>query len=319
MIIISDNEFESTNSKPKREKGNNLLEVIDNYVVFDIETTGLDPYYDEIIEIGAIKVKGSIVVDTFQTLIKPKEEISPFITRLTGITNTMVENAPSIEESISIFLEFVGKKIVVGHNVSFDINFVYDYSDGNFKNDYIDTMRLSRYLFKDFANHKLATLVKNFDIHTEAYHRAMADCESTRQCFEYIKKHLQEKSIDISSLKRKHIPSFRASDIHATVTEFNEDNPFYNKIIAFTGVLERMERKEAMQIVTNLGATCKDTVTKQTNYLVLGNNDYCPLIKGGKSTKQKKAEDLIQKGYDLSILSENVFYDMLNDIEDDKD
>ena len=84
--------------KAQREKGKSLLDFPSNYVLFDIETTGLDPEYDEIIEIGAIKVDNNKVMDEFHSLIKPDNEIDEFITNLTGITNEMVENAANIEE-----------------------------------------------------------------------------------------------------------------------------------------------------------------------------------------------------------------------------
>ena len=70
-----------------------------------------------------------------------------------------------------------------------------------------------------------------------------------------------------------------------------------------------------MQAVANIGGICADSVTKKTNYLILGNNDYCASIKDGKSTKQKKAESLILKGQDLQILSESVFFEYINQIE----
>ena len=79
----------------------------------------------------------------------------------------------------------------------------------------------------------------------------------------------------------------------------------------FTGTLEKMSRKDAMQLVVDFGGSVGDNVTKKTNYLILGNNDFCQSIKDGKSNKQKKAEDLILKGHDIEILSENVFYDLV--------
>ena len=86
---------------------------------------------------------------------------------------------------------------------------------------------------------------------------------------------------------------------------------FYN-FAAVNGTLEKMSRREAMQYVVNLGGICGDGVTKETNFLVLGNNDYCKSIKGGKSSKQKKAEKLQIDGYDIAVISENVFYEMIN-------
>ena len=72
-----------------------------------------------------------------------------------------------------------------------------------------------------------------------------------------------------------------------------------------------MLRKEAMQAVTNLGGICEDNVTKHTNYLILGNNDYCSTLRGGKSNKHKKAEQYKLAGQDIDIISEDVFYEIL--------
>ena len=112
--------------KTKREKGKLTREWLDNYVVIDIETTGLTPLYDEIIEFAAIKIENDSIVDSYSTLIKPSQPISSFITSLTGITNELVENAPKIENVIDNIISFIADKTIVGHNVSFDINFLYD-------------------------------------------------------------------------------------------------------------------------------------------------------------------------------------------------
>lgn len=104
-----------------------------------------------------------------------------------------------------------------------------------------------------------------------------------------------------------------ARDIVGDSSKFDENNPLFGKIVVFTGTLERMTRRDAMQVVADLGGINGDTVTKKTNYLVLGNNDMCASIKDGKSTKQKKAEKYILDGADLAIISEDVFYDMLSE------
>ena len=88
-------------------------------------------------------------------------------------------------------------------------------------------------------------------------------------------------------------------------------HPLYNKVCVFTGTLEKYSRQEAAQIVVNLGGSCGNSVTKKTNYLILGNNDYCSMIKDGKSSKQKKAEEYKLKGQDIEIIPESVFYDMI--------
>ena len=108
-----------------------------------------------------------------------------------------------------------------------------------------------------------------------------------------------------------HHGGVKAADITATSVNFDPEHPLYGKVCVFTGALERMTRKEAMQIVVDLGAICGDSVTEKTNYLILGNNDYCTTIKDGKSSKQKKAEKLKLKGNEIEIISENIFYDLI--------
>ena len=76
-----------------------------------------------------------------------------------------------------------------------------------------------------------------------------------------------------------------------------------------------MQRKDAMQLIANLGGICQDNVNKETNYLILGNNDYNPLLRGEKSNKLIKAENFKLKGNDIEIISENVFYDILKEYE----
>ena len=116
----------------------------------------------------------------------------------------------------------------------------------------------------------------------------------------------------LNQCKRKK-QSIKFSDIKAQTTEIDENNPFYNKAVAITGTLEKMQRKEAMQIIANLGGICQDNVNKETNCLILGNNDYNPQLRGEKSNKLIKAEKLKLKGNDIEIMSENVFYDILDE------
>ena len=306
--------------RAQREKGKSLLDFPSNYVLFDIETTGLDSEYDEIIEIGAIKVDNNKVMDEFHSLIKPDNEIDEFITNLTGITNEMVENAPNIEEVLPNFINFIGDEILIGHNVNFDINFVYDKTVnlglGIVKNNYVDTMRLSRILLPELPHHRLKDLAEYYEIDTKGNHRASKDVQITNEV--YLKLHDEmlnkfgtlEEFLNQCRRKRQ---SIKFSDIKAQTTEIDENNPFYNKAVAITGTLEKMQRKDAMQIIANLGGICQDNVNKETNFLILGNNDYNPQLRGKKSNKLIKAEELKLKGNDIEIMSENVFYDILDE------
>ncbi|MBO4539580.1 MAG: 3'-5' exonuclease, partial [Clostridia bacterium] len=107
-------------------KGKSLFDFPSDYTVIDIETTGLYTGESEIIEVSAIKCRGDEAVDTFSTLIHPQLPISSFISDLTGITNELVKDAPYAKEALEDFYSFAGKDILVGHNVNFDVNFLYD-------------------------------------------------------------------------------------------------------------------------------------------------------------------------------------------------
>ena len=307
--------FEEIPKTVRENKGKSQLAFIDDYVVLDLETTGLDTTFDEIIEIAAIRVSNSVKVSELTTLVKPDNKIDGYIIQLTGITNEMVKDAPKIKEVFPDLIKFLGDSVVIAHNANFDINFLYDNNmqciDEPFINDFIDTMRISRRLFKDIR-HRLIDLAKEFGISVDVQHRAIADCEVTQKAYEYMKEYCVANNIDITSLfKASHGKGFDLNGFKSETEEFDASNPIYGMTVCFTGVLDKFQRKEALQIVTNLGGIPCDSVTKNTNFLVLGNNDYCSSIKDGKSNKHKKAEELIIKGHDLTIISEKAFYDML--------
>ena len=303
----------------REQKGKSLIDIPNNYVVFDIETTGLDPEFDEIIEIGAVKIKDGIKIDTFNSLIKPEYEIDEFITELTGITNEMVENAPSIDEVLPKFMDFINDYIIIGHNVNFDINFIYDNLEelniSPITNDFVDTLRISRRLIPELKHHKLSDLANYFNIDTNGSHRSLKDVEITFEVLNNLNKMIIEKYENIDNFKNACKPKshsgIRASDITTNNTEFNEENMLYDKYVVITGTLGKMLRKEAMQVIADLGGHCQDGVNKDTNYLILGNNDYNPILRGKKSSKLLKAENLKLKGQDIEIISENVFYDII--------
>lgn len=295
-------------------KGKSLLMFPDNYTVIDLETTGFDPQFDEIIEMSAIKVRDNKIVDTFSQLVNCTNEINDFIVSLTGITKNDTNNAEETEIVLKEFISFIGEDIIIGHNVNFDINFLYDntikYFNKPIRNDYVDTLRIARYTITNLKHHRLENLCEFYNIDYMNAHRALSDAEITLNV--YIKLKNEFNNFDFEKYTSKNY-TLKAHDIVTDKQDFDITNPLYDKRIVFTGTLEKMARKEAMQIVANLGGINQDNVNKETNYLVLGNNDYCKNIKNGKSNKQKKAEQLKIKGQDIEIISENVFYDMIEE------
>ena len=295
-------------------KGKSLLELPENYIVLDLETTGLMPMFDDIIEIGAIRYQNDVELDRFHSLVSVGYPLDPFIVSHTGITDAMLEGAPKISEVLPLFLDFVGGDTIVAHNANFDINFIYDNAlnilDRKFSNDFVDTMRIARRCALPVENHKLVTLAEYFNINQKVAHRSTADCETTYALFVELKKYICQNNI---SLLPKHSQSRPISEITATTTDIDPDSPFYQKVVVFTGGLDSMVRKDAAQIVANLGGILGDGVTQKTNYLILGNTAYRSNVKDGKSSKYKKAEQLILKGQDLQIIPESVFLSMISD------
>ncbi len=302
-------------------KGNSLLSFPDDYCVIDIETTGFSPAYDEIIEISALKIRSNNITDSFSSLVQPpfcgSNYIDSYIEELTGITNEMLASAPSIKDVMPDFISFISNDILIGHNAHFDINFLYDSCmnclDKPLTNDFVDTMRIFKRLHKELEHHRLIDLAGLYNIDYSSAHRSLADCEITYRCFLKLQEEIIEQYGSFDNFSRQARYGVKAKDISSSVTSFDETNPLFGKVIVFTGTLEKMTRKEAMQLVADLGGINADGVTAKTNFLVLGNNDYCTTIKDGKSNKQKKAEQLKLKGKDIEIIPENVFYDFIQD------
>ena len=302
-------------------KGEGLLLILQDFTVIDIETTGLDPSVDEIIEIGALKVRDGKVVATFHTLVKPDHEVSDFIERLTGITNESLGSAPDANNALLGFNEFIGEDILVGHNVHFDINFLYDTSmkclSMSIENNFIDTLRFSRRITHGLKNFKLETLAEYFGVEVIESHRAIADCETTLGVYQGICRFIKSKDLDLNNLPKQEkriAKSIKLSDFKAQSDDIDETHELFEKMIVFTGALATMTREKAVQLAVNVGAIPKTGVSKNTNYLVLGNLDYAKHnLKDSKSSKQKKAEELILKGHDLQIISENTFLDMISE------
>ncbi len=299
------------NTRP--HKGASIIATLHDYVVIDLETTGLDPRLDSIIEIAAIRVVGGEIVSQYQTLINPGIEISNFIASLTGITSDMLSGAPAIADALPEFIDYVGQSTVIGHNVNFDINFIYDNCisilDVPFVNNYLDTMRLSRRLYVDCAHHRLCDLVERCRVDGDIDHRALSDAIKTNACYTHMRDYARDNGIDLATIcsKRNYLS---AKDIRAATADTDPDNPVYNKYFVFTGKLD-MPRRDAMQVVVDRGGFCSDAVNKATNYLVLGSTDYCAALRGGKSAKHRRAEQLKLAGQDIEIITEDVFLDML--------
>ncbi len=167
-----------------------FVEAIDageSFVVFDTETTSRDARTGELVEIGAVRLSGGKVIDTFETLVKPTRGIVG--KQVHGLTSDDVAKAPSPAEAAARLLDFAGEDLLVGHNVGFDISFIEAaLADGTRiePGTYLDTLVLARAGYPDLDAHKLADLVDFFELEVEPNHRALADAEATAALLGYM-------------------------------------------------------------------------------------------------------------------------------------
>lgn len=185
----------------------------DSFVVFDIETTGFNPEKDRIIEIGAVKVVGSKIVDKYSTFVNPDVPIPYRIEELTGISDGMVCNAPMIDVILPEFLRFCEGSALVAHNADFDVSFIRHNAKRLGLSDkftYLDTVALTRVLVPTLGRYKLDTVAKHFGISLLNHHRAVDDAGATAEIFIKLLELLKDRDIE------------NVNEIN-TLSEMNED------------------------------------------------------------------------------------------------
>lgn len=197
----------------------------DTFVVFDIETTGLSKETESITEIGAVKVVDGKIIDRFSTFVNPERPIPTEITKLTGITNEMVADAPVITEILPKFLEFCQDAVLVAHNANFDTGFIRLNAERKcgieVKNTVLDTLELSRALLPELKKHKLDIVCEQLGVSLEGHHRAVNDAEATAEVFLKFIDMLVEKEI------------YKVDDINV----FSSQTVNYKKLKAYHAII----------------------------------------------------------------------------------
>jgi len=197
----------------------------DTFVVFDIETTGLSKETESITEIGAVKVVDGKIIDRFSTFVNPERPIPAEITKLTGITNEMVADAPVITEILPKFLEFCQDAVLVAHNANFDTGFIRLNAERKcgieVKNTVLDTLELSRALLPELKKHKLDIVCEQLGVSLEGHHRAVNDAEATAEVFLKFIDMLVEKEI------------YKVDDINV----FSSQTVNYKKLKAYHAII----------------------------------------------------------------------------------
>lgn len=175
------------NLKDRKNKYNYTDRDLKNYIVIDTETTGLSAQRDHIIEISALKIKNGEIIENYTSLVNPGIMIPKSSIKIHGITDEMVIDAPTIDQVLPEFIDFIGNQPLIGHNLSFDLRFINSYLDKNINHDLADTMLIARKKLGFLPNHKLITLIEYFELGESQEHRSLSDCIYTYKVYEKLK------------------------------------------------------------------------------------------------------------------------------------
>lgn len=306
------------------------------FIAIDFETANFKR--QSVCSIGLAVVENFEVVKTINRLIKPTPNYYEAINMsIHGITPEMTENEPTFSDLWNEIKPFIDNHKLVAHNASFDfsaLRYVLDSYQIDYPTlDYYCSMQLSKKVFPGLVNYQLPTVCKNVGISDLKHHDAESDAVACANVMIEICKSQNVNSLDdleqvlgfskgeiypnsyspFSCYVRKSTTSKKLFDIVPETTDFDEEHPFYEKRVVFTGALSKLSRNDAKQIVANIGGVIKpDTLSSKTNYLVVGTYDYNQYGEGFKSSKMKKAEDMIAQGKELEIISEIDFFKMVH-------
>ena len=309
------------------------------YTVIDIETTGLSRQNSEIIEFGALRVENGETVRSFSQLVRPTAPIPLDSTEITGITNEMLADQPSIETALPAFLDFIQDTPIIGHNIlAFDLPIINRICTENnlspITNPCCDMLPLARGCLK-ISHYKLSAIADHLQVDLSQAHRALGDCETTYRCFEALQKRYNPKIVWQSAKEfpieqqegkshKAHITAEqfsyyrsrpKAKDIHPTVDMFDPAHPLYDLTCVITGEMQSMDLHDAMQCIADCGGHNADNITRKTDLLIVGANSDSK----HKSGKITKAEEYIVKGFPIKIITEADFLQLLNNQSDCSD
>lgn len=286
-----------------------------DYTVIDVETTGLQPGKDKLIEVSAVRIRDGNVTETFQHYINPYipvPEDTP-----TNLTNDFLQNYPTADTVLPQFLTFLGSDTLVGHNITFDLGFLRTESGKFIPNDTIDTCTMSRRCL-ELPDYKLSTLCDFFGIQHDSDHTANGDCLSAFELYERLLciKGIQEEQPRRSHTKRP--DNHQDPYTEPPVSNYTESTAIMNALaekkpdlctgykIVFTGVFLRLSRITAEKFIVATGGETGN-LTKNTSCLVQGRE--LNAASNGKSRKTVQAEE---RG--IPIISEEDFISKLREV-----
>ena len=227
--------------------------MIDSYVCLDLETTGLDPKRDKIIEIGAIKVKSGEIIAQMETFVNPQRKLEERIVELTGIRDEHLENAPEITDILPELIDFIGEDILLGHSVLFDYSFIKKAAINQrfkFEKFGIDTLKIARKFLPDLESRSLAFLCSHFEIEHSA-HRALTDAKATSKLYHKLAEHFYDGHED--DFKPKLLSYNAKRDTPVTIPQKEQLYKLLDRHkIKVEYNVEKLTRSEASRIIAQI-------------------------------------------------------------------
>ena len=177
-----------------------------NSVLFDIETTGLDPNVDQIIEISALKIADGEVIEEFSTLVNPGVHIPAMAVSISGITDDMVKDAPDTKTALKDFIDFIGDSVLTGHNIyRFDLPFIrrdaLNHLGRDIENEYMDTLTIAKRYLPQLESRSLSSLSAYYGVSYAGAHRALTDCRINLEVFRNLAKDAKDPSPEAMAVK----------------------------------------------------------------------------------------------------------------------
>lgn len=301
---------------------------VSDFVVIDIETTGLSLNTDEIIQMSAIRFINFVEVDHFSTYVHPSVHIPSGITKMTGISDADVCSAPLFSDIWVQYKDFIeAAPVITGYNVSFDLQFLSKASGEDLRTKWkcFDTLACVKQAFSSLENYKLST-VCDFIHYSDRFHDSLNDCRACGEVIKYLACTDCDELISLRYLKspakyRNHAHALkideykknlcRADSPPIELDQITNNGPLSGKNIVFTGTLS-FGRSSAFAMAEAAGAFVKSSVSKKTNYLVVGAQDISIVGSDGLSTKTERAYQLIDEyGINIKIIGEAEFLQLL--------
>jgi len=333
ITVEYDEGIKKKNHKPKKINDNEKI-AVDNtkFAAIDFETANSDRA--SACALGIVLVENLKIVGKKYWLIKPHElYFDPFNVSIHGITEDDVRDKPEFNELWPEIRQYLDKNLVIAHNASFDISVLRHVLD-HYEIEYPEffyscTWYISKKIWLGLNSYCLDNIANHLSIDF-LHHNAEEDAKACsliaiKACNYHNVKSFEE-LINLIQLKNGYLRAneynpvggfssyhgLRVKDCNPETDNFNESCPMFNRSFVFTGTLGSMTRKEAVQKVVNYGGICHQAVREDTDYLVIGIQDYKKLKDGKRSNKMIEAGDLVNRGFNIEVIKEDDFLRMFD-------